>query len=103
MLWRLPSSIILPLPTAMIVPSLGLSFAFSGRTMPPLLTSAALVRCTMTWDPWGLILALAIGVCLWVVGCGLWVVGQRVGDRVPMGEPINPQPTTHDPQDCTVK
>src|SRR4051812_41181552 len=43
-----------------MVPSFGLSFAFSGRMMPPLLTSAALERWTMTWDPTGLMLALAM-------------------------------------------
>src|SRR6266540_6833840 len=56
----LPLSSVLPVPTAMMMPSCGFSLAVSGMMMPPFLISFSSAGSTRTRSPRGLRLVLAI-------------------------------------------
>src|SRR5664279_798660 len=72
---RLPSSRTFPGPAARIVPSIGFSFAVSGRTMPLLVMSSRGVGLMTTRSPRGfsfLLVAVALANAQYLHGTAAW-------------------------------
>src|SRR5262245_33747507 len=96
---RLPSSSILPAPTATTRPSVGFSFAVSGSTIPPAVLSCDSTRSTSTLSWRGLIFAIVV-LCPRAGGCRLVPSDepQRGEHHVPFGrqgphrrDPVRPR------------